>query len=309
MPTKIEWTDETFNPVVGCTKKSPGCQHCYALKMAWRLMHNPNPKIRAAYAGVAEKRNGKVEWTGKVNLLRERLDQPLHWRKSRMIFLPSMGDLFHKNVSLDFIGLVLNTIHKTPWHTYQLLTKRPERMKKAIEYYCGRYGILPNLWLGISAENQETFDERWDVIRQLVSQVAVLFFSFEPLLGKIVLPDSFLHAARASGTKSWCIAGGETDHGARPMHPDWARSLRDQAQEAGVPFFFKSWGEWVQYDHEIHDSLLISWGHDTISDRVKFMQASGSCDPTYRESTTMIRVGKAPAGHLLDGREWREFPK
>ncbi len=289
--TKIQWVKnpdgtqgKTWNPIVGCTKKSKGCKNCYALRMAWRLMHSDKPAVRAAYQGVAEKANGQIRWTGRVNLLRERLGQPLAWKKPRRIFIPSMGDLLHKNVPDEFIFDVLTVIAKCPQHTFQLLTKRPERL--AHLWRKARIDAYPNLWIGVSVENQAMADERIPLLLQ--TPAVVRFVSCEPLLEETDL-SRWLGEERyvdCGGCKStpvrgqpYCpgqheaggidqvIVGCETGPGARPMELDWARSLRDQCQQADVKFFYKQ-------------------GPDPMSFRLK----------------------KATMTNVLDGKEWTEMP-
>jgi protein gp37 len=208
----IEWTDATWNPVTGCTKISPGCKHCYAERMAARL------KLMHA----DRYRNGFKLTTHAMSV-----EEPLHWRKPRLVFVNSMSDLFHDDVPLDFILQVFDVMKRTPRHTYQILTKRAERLAELAP-------LLPwpkNVWQGVSVESQK-YTAR---IEHLITvPAAVRFLSVEPLLGPIDdLPLDGLH---------WIIVGGESGPGARPMDPAWARSIRDRCVAAGVPFFFKQWG-------------------------------------------------------------------
>jgi protein gp37 len=267
--TSIEWTDASWNPIVGCTEVSPGCANCYAARLAaTRLSGVP------AYKDLAILNNGKPRWLGNVAFLAERLEEPLHWRKPRRIFVCDMGDLFHESVQMEWLWQIWSVIAACPRHTFQILTKRADRMHFYVKYFANeltKHCIgelntpLPNVWLGVSVENQRFADERIPLLLQ--TPAAVRFLSCEPLLGKVDL-YKLRHATRKNILVDWVIAGGESGPHARPMHPDWARSLRDQCQAAGVPFFFKQWGEW--------------W--------------SG------------MRLGKKKAGRLLDGREWNEFP-
>ncbi len=246
MSTGIEWTDETWNPVVGCTRVSPGCQHCYAERMAKRLSKNPSTP---QYAGTVDD-NGR--WTGQVNLVESALLKPLSWRKPRMVFVNSMSDLFHESVPDEYIDKVFAVMAQAHHHTYQVLTKRPERITewaagahlrmtrcfRNFHDYTESVGPwpLPNVWLGTSAENQATLDERLPHL--LATPAAVRFLSLEPLLGPIDV------RGRLDGI-DWVIVGGESGPGAQPMHPDWVRSIRDACVEAEVAFFFKQWGEWL----------------------------------------------------------------
>ena len=240
MPTDIEWVrnpdgskGETWNPVTGCTPVSEGCDHCYAKR-------------------IYERFHGKGSFE-KVELHPDRLDAPLHWRKARTVFVNSMSDLFHDGVPGVFIGAVWATMADTPQHTYQILTKRPGRMASVLRTYakwCApSNAVLPNAWLGVSVENQKWADVR--IPKLLETPAAVRFLSCEPLLGPVDL-SAWLdrmeferdngEAAIYRPSLGWVIVGGESGPGARPMHPDWVRSLRDQCVAAGVPFFFKGWG-------------------------------------------------------------------
>lgn len=243
MGTKIQWTEETWNPIVGCSVLTPGCTNCYAMKMAWRLANNSKTPH---YAGTVEQVKGKAVWTGKMALAPERvLMEPLRRRKPTMYFVNSMGDLFHENVPDGWILRVFAIMEATRQHRYQVLTKRSERqrdfMRNAASYVrkvridmLGSKGSASlhwppsNVWLGVSAERQKEWDERKEHLRD--TPAAVRFASFEPLLGPIEgIPDWL----------DWAIVGGESGPGAREMDLGWARDLRDQCAEAGVPFFFK----------------------------------------------------------------------
>lgn len=287
MSTKIEWTEDTWNPVSGCTKISAGCKHCYAERMAIRL---------AGRAGYPAKPN-----QFKVTLHPERLEIPLHWRQPRRIFVNSMSDLFHEDVPISFIDDILSVIAACPQHTFQVLTKRPENMmeklyKNTLETPFRELGggdYLPNVWIGVSVEDQKTADERIPWL--LKTPAAVRFVSYEPALGLVDFigpwPKTIHDRDWLLGDPGldWIIAGGESGPGARPAHPDWFRSVRDQCQEAGVPFFFKQWGEWFPtypFDKKPEGNLKNhQWN-------------SGVC---------AWKVGKNCAGRLLDGREWNEY--
>jgi protein gp37 len=268
----IEWTESTWNPVTGCTKVSQGCKHCYAKHQAW-------PRLKASPQTVYFGREFED-----VQCHPQRLDQPLRWTKPRRIFVNSMSDLFHEAVPESFIDSVWAVMALAPHHTYQILTKRPERMRNYLthpERYqrvlraadpfrqmrpkLGGIGISDpaspawwrQVWLGVSVEDQATADERIPLL--LDTPAAVRWISAEPLLGPIRLrrpdfsdgppggplghgpgwigPDD--GSAARGPTLDWVVVGGESGPGARPCHPDWARSLRDQCQAAAVPFFFK----------------------------------------------------------------------
>lgn len=278
----IEWTDATWGPTLGCTKVSPGCSNCYAIRTARRLAGNPEPKVSLPYAGLVHRDDAsQLDWTGQVNLVPDRLDQPLRWRKPRRIFVNSQSDLFHDAVPDDFIAQVFAVMSMARQHTFQILTKRHARMRsllssdafvEAVRCAIGDrrtdgswHGTprpkwpLPNVWLGVSVENQ-----KWAQIRipaLLKTPAAVRWLSCEPLLGPIAL-SPFLHyrpigenlvdapltpaGARACTLPAldWVVVGGESGPGARPMHPDWARALRDECKTADIPYLMKQWGEW-----------------------------------------------------------------
>lgn len=226
--TKIEWTDETWNPVTGCTPISEGCRNCYAKRMARRLAG------RCGYPPAPNHFD--------VTLHPDRLEQPPKWRKPRMIFVCSMSDLFHEDIADSYIGSVFDVALRAPQHTYQFLTKRSKRVLEFAREYCQHRDIdcLPANWWGlVTAENQRAADER--IPDLLKAPWAVRGVSCEPLLGPVDIKDYLRGFGRfySSTSIDWTIAGGETGPGARPMHPNWARGLRDQCQEAGVSFFFK----------------------------------------------------------------------
>jgi protein gp37 len=210
--SSIEWTEKTWNPVTGCTKVSPGCTFCYAERLAKRL-HG---------MGVKNYRNGF-----KLTEHESALDIPLQWKKSSVIFVNSMSDLFHPDVSVQFIQRVFSVMNKAHWHEFQVLTKRPERVVELD-------AILPwspNIWMGTSVENED-YKHRIDVLRKTGAHLK--FLSLEPLLG----PLGELDLERID----WVIAGGESGFRPRPMKEEWVISIRDQCRAQDVPFFFKQWG-------------------------------------------------------------------
>lgn len=343
MSTSIEWTDETWNPIAGCSKVSEGCRNCYAMRMAHRLAHMGQAK----YRGLTQKTAAGVNWTGELYFDRTALLKPLTWKKPRRIFVNSMSDLFHENCPEHWIERVFAVMAMSQQHTYQILTKRPERMAEIMSTpYCKRSvwrtmadkiverpgggrgwcadqdlakqvenppdnwtWPLPNVWLGTSVENQATANER--IPHLLKTPAAVRFLSCEPLLGAVDLNDFSRTpgAAKDEITEEddalgaplggvngidWVIVGGESGQGARPMHPDWVRSLRDQCQSAAVPFFFKQWGNYADPQHFACDG---------------FQAAPRNEFTATVDGHTMWRVGKKAAGRSLDGRTWDEFPK
>lgn len=338
--TKIEWADSTWNPVTGCTEVSPGCDHCYAKTFAERFRGTPGHYFEQGFD---------------VVLRPTRLDQPLRWKRPRRIFVNSMSDLFHDDVPDDFIARVFAVMALANQHTFQLLTKRHGRMRSWLSapYAEGRVRDaahliamgedphvpaslatdgpaiawpLPNVWLGVSVENQQWADIRIPAL--LDTPAAVRFLSMEPLLGPVNLLGDWTagceHVGPAvthEGTRSvlepglieydcehqvgvdWVIVGGESGSGARPMHPDWARSLRDQCTAAGVLFHFKQHGEWAPIGPD-----------DLVGAKDDFwMRPDGSGEyysQRYRPGVQhMVKVGKKAAGRELDGRTWDQFPK
>ncbi len=317
--TSIEWTDATWNPLRGCSRVSEGCRNCYAEKIAYRFSGAGQP-----YEGLAVLNNGHASWTGKIDLVEKHLLDPLKWETPRLIFVNSMSDLFHENVTDEQRDRIFAVMALCPQHTFQVLTKRPERMIQyalrvqvsqphdavnqavfdGINAVTGEFAAwpLPNVWLGVSVEDQPTADERIPVLLQ--TPAAVRFISAEPLLGNLALspwlglqcthessycePDTGATVCRECEEQpllDWVICGGESGPGARPMHPGWARSLRDQCVAAGVPYFFKQWGEWAPNWLNEDDGKMIPG------------------------SEWMDRVGKKAAGSLLDGRPWRQMPE
>lgn len=223
--TSIEWTDSTWNPVAGCTVLTAGCTNCYAMRMAARLEAMGTEK----YAGTTRKSGGRARWTGRITLDYNALSTPETWARPRRIFVNSMSDLFHPLVPADFIRRVWSTMEATPRHTYQILTKRPERMAEVLSDK--RFAILPNVWLGTSVEDGSVLS-RLDNLRQVPA--AVRFVSFEPLIGSVAGADLLdIH---------WAIVGGESGPNARAMEPDWVDEIQSACRLTGTAFFFKQWG-------------------------------------------------------------------
>jgi len=265
--TSIEWTDTTWNPVRGCSRISEGCRNCYAEQIAARFSGRGGP-----FQYFADRFQPGSKWTGKVELIESKLQEPLHWRKPRKVFVNSMSDLFHENLPDEAIDRIFAVMALCPQHTFQVLTKRAKRMRR---YFAGpvrnrvtdtmnvmpahAYTVLqpwplPNVWLGVSIESRAHLD-RADWLHQ--TSAAIRFLSLEPLLEDLDGISGYLRGI------DWVIAGGESGPGARLNDPAWFRSIRDQCQAARIPFFFKQWGG----------------------------------------------VHKKDTGAILDGREWREFPR
>ncbi|MBV8520497.1 MAG: phage Gp37/Gp68 family protein [Acidobacteria bacterium] len=215
--TQIEWTDATWNPLRGCTKISPGCTHCYAETFAERFRGVPNHPYEQGFD---------------LRLVPEKLSAPLEWRRPRRIFVNSMSDLFHEDAPAEYIARVCDTMRAADWHTYQVLTKRADRLHAMLNGPLVDHARLPHIWWGVSVENRKYGLPRIDLLRD--TPAAVRFLSVEPLLEDLGTVDlTGIH---------WVIAGGESGHRARPLDPEWVRSLRDQCAAAGVAFFFKQWG-------------------------------------------------------------------
>ena len=295
--TKIEWAEKVWNPVTGCSKISEGCRNCYAERMAKRLAG------RCGYP------------TGdpfKMTLHHDHIGDPVHWRNPSRIFLGSMTDLFHDDVPFYWLDKIFDIATRADRHTFLVLTKRPERMKA----YFSRPDIIwpfKNVWLGVTAENQDQADKRIPILLQ--TPAAVRFVSVEPMLGSVDIrryfrgcPPGCMKDALCPlecGHKrkiglDWVICGGESGPGARPMHPDWARSLRYQCHAAGVPFLFKQHGEWLH----IANSPTIS-----SEDCKKYRTSQLAFFVESNLRATFAKVGKKKAGRLLDGQLWDQYPE
>lgn len=347
----IAWTDQTWNPIRGCTRVSAGCENCYAEAMAARFCGAGQP-----YEGTINPETKR--WNSMVRLVPEKLEEPLHWTRPRRIFVNSMSDLFHPSVPDEYIDKVFAVMALCPQHTFQVLTKRPDRMLAYMTDggrprriggntgWMNDSGIvspwpLTNVWLGVTVENQEAADERIPLL--LKTPAAVRWVSCEPLVGPVsfrwmagIFPEPYT-AQNPSGKTNhlealrridWVVSGGESGPHARPMHPDWARSLRDQCVDAGVPFMFKQWGEFETAYHKMGGDSVFrqfssfeqwvnkasTWVNggvclDTAGNELKigadFMRAR---DEGKFPVTIMHRVGTKAAGRLLDGVLHDEYP-
>lgn len=223
--SKIEWTDATWNPVAGCTIASAGCSNCYAMRLAARLAAMGSLK----YADLTRKSGGRAVWTGKIALDVKSLSAPYKWRKPRRVFVNSMSDLFHSDVPDEFVARVWRVMTETPQHTYQVLTKRPDRMRKLLTN--PTFGSGANIWIGTSVENASVLD-RIEELRAISGFVK--FISFEPLIGPIGPVDLT--------DIDWAIVGGESGPRARPMNAAWVQQIEDRCRAYGTAFFFKQWG-------------------------------------------------------------------
>lgn len=317
--TKIEWAHHTFNPWVGCSKVSPGCDNCYAegwAKRGGQVGWGPGQRKRTSAANWQK----PLKWDAAAKAAGER----------HRVFCASLADVFDNDgaITSGWHGDLWHLIARTPNLDWLLLTKRPQNIKKMLPepYGAPAWGQgWPNVWLGTTVENQAEADRR--IPHLLAVPAAVRFLSCEPLLGPVVLtkidctsvdPDSrgISLNALTGGRKSsspwhinWVICGGESGPKARPMHPDWARSLRDQCLAADVAFHFKQWGEW-------QDGSCMNWKCNlivlrdgrTADTQDELKRLNRESEVSHQRPTMMSRVGKARAGRLLDGREWNEFP-
>ena len=272
--TTIEWTNKVWNPVRGCSRVSEGCRNCYAEKVAARFSDEGQP-----FHLFADRDKSGSKWTGKVELVKSRLDAPLHWAKPRRIFVNSMSDLFHESLRAGQIDKVFAVMSQCPQHIFQILTKRPERMLEyitasayvgvtdwavdGIDEAAGNFGWfwpLPNVWLGVSVENQAMADARIPLL--LRTRATKRFISYEPALGPVDLGMWLYRRSSNSvtgGGLDWVICGGESGPDARPMRPDWARSIVAQCKAAGVACFVKQMGAHIvgdpdEFPSAIHDS-------------------------------------------------------
>lgn len=359
--SKIEWTEKTWNPIVGCSKVSAGCKNCYAIGMAWRLQHIGHSA--AKYAGTVEKTsNGQRNWTGKINIIEKEFVKPFTWKKPSMVFVNSESDLFHESVPFQVVRALFGVMSVCEEHTFQILTKRPQRMLDFFKWLelmdpdwqddpanyaydlCVEHGIetgcgsafeteawpLKNVWLGVSVESQQAANERIPLLLQVPA--AVRFLSCEPLLSPVNL--THIDADGAGHTEycqinaltgrhtdmarpcadvnkiDWVIVGGESGHGARPLHPEWVRSLRTQCQKAGTKFFFKQWGMYTDVNN-ILPVPMEDFSKNLKSGKWVGVDNTGAIVDHVsgpNKAILMAKVGKDKAGRLLDGREWNEFP-
>ena len=324
--TKINWTDVTWNPVTGCTPAGVGCAHCYAARMAERFpaVHG----VEFSSESLTSTATCPVPFS-RVICHPERMGIPEHWRKPRAIMCPSMGDLFHSDVPSGFIRDVLGVMDRCLQHTFIVLTKRPERSQEVL----GNWTKIPNMVLGVSCSTQAEADHAIPIL--LNTQADRRIVSLEPLVGPVSLNGYLLScrdcSARGMRMCGDCkgsdreavldgvIVGGESGPGARPMHPDWVMSLRDQCEDAGVPFFFKQWGEWGQSDYPSYtmfdatqagrlvEATCVSSTDKASRGRPRFYPIPTDYDGKPVAFHPMVRVGRSRAGRLLDGRTHDEL--
>lgn len=325
--TPIEWVvavadaigglPEAWNPVVGCSRKSKGCKGCYAERLAATRL-----KTSDAYAGLAVMTDAGPRWTGETRVLPDRIDAPLRWRGRRAVFVCDMGDLFHETVDDDFLDAVFAVMERRPDCIFMLLTKREDRLEA---YYARRYTANDNeppahIWAGVSVEDRETMAERLPALER--TRAAVKFLSCEPLLEDIDLSPWL-----AAGVVDWVIVGGESGsfkgHVARPVHPKWVRSLREQCRVHGVSFFFKQWGDWLpdfetpgeMFEDDPEQSRFATCVWDVGAGR--WEETNGAWDDPdqwciandyWEDEQPMTRVGKGRAGRFLEGEVYSAVP-
>jgi protein gp37 len=366
--SKIEWTERSdWNPIRGCTRVSPGCGGpgdaggCYAEAIAARFSGPGQP-----FEGYATRTAKGPRWTGKVEVMWDRIDLPLRWRQPALIFASSTSDFFHKDLAGHDIAQLFGVMiaaHHLRGHTFQVLTKRADIMRMHLntpEFWeaanaaaeshimervdplnrrsddaratCDDYGPEnppPGIWLGVSVEDQTRADERIPDV--LATPAAVRFLSCEPLLGPIDLTnitktngpgvdvfDALQFDAEhgeqdtdlGTAVINWVIAGGESGPNARPMHPDWARSLRDQCAETGTPFHFKQWGEWAPGENCPHVQTRTETGATWFNDQWSFEDITPHMSEELHtdDAPDVWRIGKKRAGRLLDGVEHNGMP-
>lgn len=306
---KIQWLNlpgykgETWNPVVGCSKVSEGCKNCYAEKMAHRISRIEQAKMwKGKKLSELSTQYNRVmagnKWYGNTHFVEAQLTKPASWKTPRVVFVCSMGDLFHETVSFETIDAVFSVMADCDRHIFIVLTKRPQRMFEFYQWKAGQQRIpwqpSDNVWMGVTAENQQQADIRIPYLNNIYASVK--FVSIEPMLEAIRLNRALDNTLKwqHGGLKnclSWVICGGESGHHARPVHPDWVRRLRDDCMYAGVPFFFKQWGEWMP--------------EGTIKN-YKFLNPKKEVTAGI---DVMVKVGKHRSGNVLDRRKWEEYPE
>jgi protein gp37 len=299
--SSIEWTDATWNVITGCSIKSAGCKNCYAMRLAGtRLQHHPSR------AGLTRDSAAGPVWTGEVRFNEQWLEQPLLWRRPRQVFVCAHGDLFHENVPDAWLNDIFGVMSRAHWHTFQVLTKRADR---AFRYLTPRKA-LPNVWLGVSVEDQLTANERIPVL--LKTPAAVHWISAEPLLGAIDLRSLAVTANGRAGSFvsaiDWVVVGGESGARARPMRAVWAQSLRDQCISNGVPFLFKQWGTYRPPLTRQEKQPAGKW-RELVLETGEIRRVHFVGDRAADETELFVKLGKGAAGRLLDGVQHDGFPE
>lgn len=324
--SKIEWTEQTWNPIIGCSKISEGCENCYAETMAARLkgMYKSTGKPTKEYMHVIDENLTDKYWNGKTSLVKSALKKPLKRKKPTMYFVCSMGDLFHESVPFEWIDKVLTVIYNCPQHTFQILTKRPERMLKYWKRCYKEAGVsfedtVPsknnNIWWGVTAENQVQANKRIPILLQVPA--GKHFVSIEPMLGAIDISlwmvSGFLEPPYTD-VLDWVILGGETGAKARPMHSSWVESIQKQCEQSNTPFFFKQWGEFsmtrtpqnfsfLKKEQTAKATILKTVNLEPERGKVRYIGMIGKSEGIWFE-----KVGKKKSGNLLNGKTYQEYP-
>ena len=312
---------ETWNPIIGCSKVSPGCDNCYALAMAKRIagMERATGRINYRATLMPGENNIQSEWNGHTFLVNEAFTKPASWKSKRIVFVNSMGDLFHEGHLYEWIDAVFSAMSDYDQHIYILLTKRPEKMLKFWQWKREQHGIdwrpKDNVWIGVTAENQEQADKRIPILLQIPASKH--FVSIEPMLGPVDLThiDHDWQTNALTGKQSdmarpwydtnkldWVICGGETGPKARPMNQNWVIEVKNQCKEAKVPFFFKQWGEW-----EPRNANSFALKNDPKSEKYQLKKVPYADNPF--EFSNVSKVGRKNAGNLLDGQQHHECPQ
>lgn len=311
----IEWTRSTWNPTVGCSLMSPGCTNCYAMNFAHRLATAFGNAAGRKYKGLTVKVKGNPVWTGVVMVADDAVLIPLRWKKPRLVFVNSMSDLFHDQLPTEAVDRVFAVMQLASQHIFQLLTKRPDRMRAymndpetpaRVRTAADRIrpgagvGHWPpkNVWCGTSVEDQARADER--IPELLATRAHTRFLSIEPLLGSVRLAGAAsireLRPGRGRAGIHWVIVGGESGRKARPMHPLWALELRDECRHLAIPFFFKQVGQW-------------GWHDIGRKRRMIGLMPDGRQVPVGTPGAAILYyVGKKAAGKLLDGEILQDYP-
>lgn len=329
----IEWTDATWNPVVGCQVETPGCTHCYAMKLAGGRMRNHPTR-----EGLTIDTKAGPVWNGNVRFNATELWKPLSWTRSRRIFAVAHGDLFYSGVPQAWIDRVFAIAAMAGRHTFQLLTKRHERLRDylldpatpdriaraCLELRPARFATnydwpivqkgplldlddvtlqrwaLRNVWIGVSVEDQKRADLRRAAVREVAERGWLTWVSYEPAIGAVDWTGwEFIR---------WLVSGGESGAGARPSHPDWHRAARDYCNAGRIPYVFKQWGDWAPW-HNVGISEGIERCVDGKDRRLNVgRDGAVGGNPSLPGDATMYRLGKKAAGRLLDGRTWDQYP-
>jgi len=298
--TKIEWAEEVWNPVVGCTKISQGCKNCYAEKLH-------NQRHESYKQGLLQNIPQYAEPFSRIQIIEKRIDQPRRWKRPRTIFVNSVSDLFHEEISDHFqVEAIIQTMIECDWHKFIVLTKRSGIMLEALRYFFSKRWFPKHVYWGVSIEDQKTAYERVPDLIEAPIGNQNRFLSIEPLLGPISLEPEWLE------NLGGVIVGGESGPNARPMHPMWVRSLRDACQSYGVAFMMKQWGEWFpsgqKLDPDVPDERMLQAEWTKIDFRGNDANSYSPEVFVRTYSTIFTKLGKKATGRFIDGQEHDELP-